>query len=414
MKSNGVTKVCRSPSCISGGSPQYLEAFSKNKSKKDGLETYCRSCRAVPSKPTAPDVVTFEKQEAPPPLPPLENAYVEAEERDQKNKVKRQHDALLKENLRLKAEVATFTRAKREPNILVYDKSAEFRSDAIACALASDWHVEEPVDKASVMGLNEYNLDVATFRAQNFFKNFLRLTDIMARDSKITTMHLSVLGDLFSGWLHEELRSGNLLAPGDASVFVSGLLCSGIDFLLRESSFRIEVDALPGNHGRMTEKMHFNDPTGTSLETVMYHMVAARYEKEPRVNFRVAGASEVHVRFFEKFLMRLIHGYEINFGGGVGGLSIPLNKRLGQWNATIAADLTCLGHFHQMLFFPKAVVNGSLIGYNNYAKHFGFTYEPPQQAFFLVHARKGGQRSVCAPIWLDSENVPVVQEGKER
>lgn len=403
-------KVCASPRCLHAGEPQPLECFTRNRSRADRLDHYCSACMKQKrvdkgARPTAPAPAPRISAPAPAPLPPLENAFAEHAAAQEKRDLKKEHGALLGEVKRLRAELEVFTRASHTPEILVYDKPASQRSDAVACALASDWHVEEPVDRGSVMGLNEYNLDVATTRARNYFRNVLRLTDMAARDSRINTLYLGILGDLFSGWIHDELTANTLLAPGDAAVFVNGLICSGIDFLLRESTYEIEVDALPGNHGRMTEKMHFGDPTGTSLETVMYHMIASRYSENPRVRFRVATASEVHVRFFERFKMRLVHGYEINYGGGVGGISIPLNKRLAQWNSTIAADLTCLGHFHQLMFLPRAVINGSLIGYNNYAKHFGFTYEPPQQAFFLIHARHGGQRTVCAPVWLDTEGV---------
>jgi hypothetical protein len=86
---------------------------------------------------------------------------------------------------------------------------------------------------------------------------------------------------MFTGWLHEEMMANNLLAPGDAARFWKGLFISGIDFLLRESKYIIEIDALPGNHGRMTKQMHFADPTGTSLETFAYHAIAGRYEDNP-------------------------------------------------------------------------------------------------------------------------------------
>ncbi len=390
----------------------------------DGLRSACKKCEAARQRAKTqqriaertgtapfvkpPEAIGYQLNEVPPPpqpapLPPLENAFAQHTESVAKRDLKKEHTALITEVSRLRAEVAAFTTAKRDPSILVYDKAADLRADAVACAVASDWHVEEPVIAADVMGLNEYNLDVAKSRSAAFFKHYLKLTDILAKDSSIKTMHLSLLGDFFSGWIHEELLANTLLAPGDAAVFVNGLLCSGIDFLLREGSYRLEIDAIPGNHGRLTDKMHFGDPTGTSLETVMYHMVANRYDGNPRVTMRVASSSEVHVSFFEQFKMRLIHGYEIKYSGGVGGITIPINKRMAQWNSTLPCRLTLMGHYHQFFDGGRFLVNGSMIGYNNFAKNFGFTYEDPQQAFFLVHAHKGGQKSVVAPIWLDEK-----------
>ena len=364
-------------------------------------------------RPTAP----MPPEPAPPAPPPTPEELVASankkhEERSAVVAIRKEHAALLEENRRQSALIAEIGKLNRAPSIIVYEKPKWERSDAIACAVASDWHVEEPVEASSVHGLNEYNLDIAKSRAEHFFKNLLKLVDMFARDSAIKDIHLSLIGDFFSGWIHEELIANSLLAPGDAALFVKGLLCSGIDFLLKESSYRIIGDCIPGNHGRMTHKVHFGNPTGTSLETVMYHHVADRYHDNPRVQLAVSDRAMVYRPFFETFKMRIIHGYEVKYGGGVGGLTIPLRKSLAQWNNPIRADLTLLGHFHQFFDGGDFLVNGSLIGYNLFAQAIKAGYEEAKQAFFLVHARGGGQKSVTAPIWLDaSHKVPLVTLG---
>lgn len=334
-------------------------------------------------------------------------ALAAAYKRDQEAEAKRveriEKEALLEENKQLKKERVELFKMAKSPRLLVYKKAAWERFDAIACAAASDWHVEEPVDKNDVHGLNEYNLDVAKSRAEFFFKNLLKLTDMMARDTRITTIWIGFLGDFFSGFLHDELVANNILSPGDAAQFVKQLLFSGIDFLLKNSKYNIIGDAIPGNHGRMTHKMWFGDPTGTSLETFMYRSIVDRYHNNPRVQINVSDHAMVYRRFFERFQMRLIHGYEVKYNGGVGGLTIPLNKAIAQWETTgIHADLTVLGHYHQLFDGGNFIVNGSLIGYNTFAQAIKAKYEEPRQAFWLVHARKGGQKSVTAPIWLDA------------
>lgn len=346
-----------------------------------------------------------------PTKPPLEAAYEQHAAQRVQNQTKLQRDALLDENIQLKAELAEFTRFwNRAPDIIVYDKPSWKRSDAIACALASDWHVEEPVEKHLINGLNEYNLEIATKRSENFFKHLLKLTDIMARDCKIRTIYLGVLGDMFSGWIHEELMANALLAPGDAALFCKGLWFAGIDFLLKESKYTLEADMIPGNHGRMTKQMHFGNPTGTSLETVMYHSIVDRYYKNPRVKFQVSQQAMVYRRMFEKFNLRLIHGYEVKYGGGVGGITIPLNKAIAQWDRGIRADLTVLGHFHQLFDGGSFLANGSMIGYNTFAQAIKASFEEARQAFFLIHARNGGEKSIVAPIWLDSAHKSVKPE----
>ena len=339
---------------------------------------------------------------ATPPEPtPLEEAYRVRREREERTKTKAQVDALIDENTKLKAEIEELSKMQAPVEILVYKKAREERSDATAVILGSDWHIEEEVDPALVHGLNEYNLDIARARAEKFAQNALRLTDIMARDTRITTMWLGLLGDFFSGWIHEELLAATLLAPGSAANYAKQLLYSCFDFWLKESTYILSGVGIPGNHGRLTKQMHFSDPVGTSLESVMYNFIADRYQGNPRVQFRVSPSAMVYERFYERFNMRAIHGYETKYSGGIGGLTIPLNKAITQWDKSIKADLTVLGHYHQFFDGGNFLVNGSLIGYNTYAEAIKATYEEPRQAFFLIHARKGGQKSIVAPIWLD-------------
>lgn len=375
--------------------PRTAEHFAKNATRRDGHHHICRVCDAARHGRPPP------KRKFLPAKDPLEAAYEAENLQREKRDLKREHSALINENQKLKREISELVSMQRAPEVYVYKKAKWDRVDAVACGVASDWHVEEEVQAAAVHGLNEYNLDIAKSRAEHYFKNLLSLTDMMARESRVKTLHLSFLGDFFSGHIHEELLSSTLLNPGDAARFVKGLFISGIDFLLKNSPYNIEADLLPGNHGRMTKQMWFSDPTGTSLESFMYHSLAGRYEDHPRVNLRVADHAMVYRRFFEKFTMRLIHGYEVKYNGGVGGLTIPLRKALAQWNNPIRADLTVLGHFHQFFDGGDFLVNGSLIGYNTYAQAIKATYEEPRQAFFLVHARNGGQKSVTAPVWLD-------------
>ncbi len=332
----------------------------------------------------------------------IDSAHVERAEQSAAKVQKRLLDAALKENATLRAERdAITTMAARTPEILVYKQAPELRADAVACAIASDWHVEEPVIAGAVHGLNEYNLEVAKKRAERFFTGWLKLANITARDSKINTLYLAGLGDFFSGWIHEELIANTLLAPTDAAHFCQGLLASGIDFLLKESKFNIEGDLLCGNHGRMTKQMHFGNPTGTSLETFMYFSLVERYRNEPRVRLNVANHAMVYRKFFERFNLRLIHGYEVKYGGGVGGITIPLKKAISQWDRPVRADLTVLGHFHQLFDGGNFLANGSLIGYNTYAQAIKAEWESPKQAFFLIHARGGGEKSITAPIWVE-------------
>lgn len=333
----------------------------------------------------------------------LKQHVAQAAQRD----LKRQHSALLKENVRLQ-KTLTVVQGIRAPNrIHIYSKNPHLKEDAVACAIASDWHMEERVDAHTVHGINEYNLEIAAERAKWFFQNFLRLSSVMAQDCKVNRLYLFIGGDLISGYIHEELQEMNYLPPADAANFVLEQLCRGIDFLLKESKFNLEMDCVPGNHGRMTKKPRIQNAIGTSLEAFMYRALARKYEGHPRVSIRVAESKMIYRKFHEKFILRAIHGDDIKFGGGIGGITIPIRKKLAAWDKAQQADLTIMGHFHQRLDGGDFLVNGSLIGYNEFAQAIGASPEEPQQQFFLIHARNGGEKSVVAPIWLNDNHHKV-------
>jgi hypothetical protein len=317
---------------------------------------------------------------------------------------RQEHQALLKENLRLQKTLETVNLIKAPSKITIYSKSPRFQEDAVACALASDWHMEERVEAHTVHGINEYNPEIAALRAKWFFQNYLRMAHVMARDCKIKRLYIFLGGDLITNYIHEELRELNYLPPAEAANFVLEQLCKGFDFLLKESSFHIEVDAVPGNHGRMTAKPRIQNATGTSLETFMYRALARRYEKVSRLEIRVAESKMIYRKFHERFILRGIHGDDIKFGGGIGGITIPIRKKLAAWDKAQPANLTIMGHFHQRMDGGDFLVNGSLIGYNEFAQAIGASPEEPQQQFFLIHARNGGEKSVVAPIWLNNDH----------
>lgn len=390
-----------------------LVDFGRDTHNADGFRTYCRPCvaeearqrrakragaRKQPKQTDAStDPLDFEIVED---VPLIERAHAEHREARASRELKKEHAALLEENAKLRSALDV-TKALSPKAFDIYAPALNDKADAVACVLASDWHVEEPVEAAKVHGLNEYSLEIAEKRARRFFQNSLRLAQIFARESSIKTLWAGFIGDLISNYIHEELRESNLLGPAEAANFVLGLLHTGIKFWQQESDFKIVIDAVPGNHGRMTAKPRIQNATETSLETFLYASLARHYEGSERVSFRVAGSKMLYRNFFERFRMRIIHGDDVKFGGGIGGITIPIRKKLAAWDKAAPASLTVMGHFHQLMDGGDFVVNGSLIGYNEFAQAIGASPEAPKQAFFLVHARNGGEKSVFAPIWVD-------------
>jgi hypothetical protein len=130
----------------------------------------------------------------------------------------------------------------------------------------------------------------------------------------------------------------------------------------------------------------------------MYAALAAHFRNEPRVEFLVAMGYHSYVELYGKTI-RFHHGHAINYGGGVGGITIPVKKAIANWQRGRKADLDCFGHFHQFMDGGTFIANGSMIGYNAFALQIKAEFEKPKQAFFLWDKTRG--KTVTAPILFD-------------
>lgn len=311
---------------------------------------------------------------------------------------KKYREALL-EIEQLKAEQEAILRLQETPQVVTFKKRQNGGSDATAFIIASDWHIEERVRPSDVSGLNEFNLDVANERINRFFPNALKLLEISQKESRIDNVVLALLGDFISGSIHDELMENNLLLPADAIWKVQNYLVGGIQFLLNNSDVNLTIVCHGGNHGRMTKKIHHATEQGNSLEVFMYRNIANLFKDNPRVDFIIAEGYHTYVEAYD-YTVRLHHGHNLRYGGGVGGIFIPVNKAIAQWNKGRHADLDVFGHFHQFKDGGNFICNGSLIGYNAFALSIKADYEKPKQAFFLIDKKMG--KTIVAPIWLTS------------
>ena len=126
-------------------------------------------------------------------------------------------------------------------------KSSGGKSEATAFLIASDWHMEEEVKKEKVNGLNEYNLTIASERAQYFFKNGLKLVNMNAKEVSIKEVVVALIGDFCSNNIHEELLETCLLRPMEAVLFAQKHIIAGLEYLLQNSAYNITVPCIVGN-----------------------------------------------------------------------------------------------------------------------------------------------------------------------
>lgn len=272
------------------------------------------------------------------------------------------------------------------------------RREATWVALASDWHVEERVLPEQVNGVNSYNMQIARARAERYFSGVAYLVNYHADKFKLHDGILWLGGDLITGYLREENLESNECSPVQAIAKLQCWLADGIKYVLEHTKTEtLNVVCNSGNHGRLTHKVRPSTREANSIEWLLYHNLAREFAGDKRVKFSLPHGSMTYVQVYD-YTVRFLHGDDAKFGGGVGGVMIPLRKAIYRWNTVRHADWTCLGHFHQMHDLNDLVINGSLIGYNPFALSIGAQFEKPQQAFHLIDSKRG--KTMPASIWV--------------
>jgi hypothetical protein len=270
-------------------------------------------------------------------------------------------------------------------------------TEATAFAIASDWHVEETVDPKTVNGVNEFNLDIADARIAKFFRSILRLVEIERAGTKIDNLVLAMLGDFMTGYIHEELQESNGLSPTQTVLWLRQRIVAGIRLLVKNGGFkRIVVPCSIGNHGRTTKKMRHATAAANSFEWMMYHVMK---DDVPEVEWQIADGYHNLIEVYGR-IIRFHHGDNVMYQGGIGGLTIPMEKAIAGWNKgrEIAPYMDVFGHHHTRMENPRFISNSSLIGYGAFSLAIKAGFEQPSQTFFLLDSKRG--RTGTFPIFL--------------
>jgi hypothetical protein len=337
---------------------------------------------AVPAAPVAP--TTAEQ---------LVTRRTEASEKADSKHLRKLLDAADEEVAELRALNAHLMALDAEPKtrheIPVYQPH---NGEGMFVGVASDWHIEEQVRPETLDGYtNEYNLEISKARSEKFFQSYVYMLDAWRHVGKCDVAVLAILGDIISGYIHDDLMESNLLSPTQASLRGQDYLSSGIDHILSHGNLeRLIVPCCFGNHGRTTEKRRIQTGAANSYEYVMYQQMKREWRAEPRVEFVIAEGYHLNMDLCGT-RTRFHHGDSMKYGGGIGGLTIPTRKKIAAWNSgnSRPAALDVFGHFHQLMDGGNFIVNGSLIGYGPYAVEVGASFERPRQACFWLDPKRG-------------------------
>lgn len=325
------------------------------------------------------------------------------EERRLKDKLlalEARNKALLDELASKQDELASFKAVDRTGKALIQvpKKVGGKQRIGVPLMMCSDWHIEERVDLKKVNGINQYNLEIADKCIAKLAEAFASMVADSVRFDCRTAV-IALMGDLITGTIHEELLESNFLSPQRAQVWLLDrvekmlrtilALCPHLD--------RIIVTCNSGNHGRATHKQRVSTREDNSLEMVVYQTLARIFRDEKRLEFIFADGEWIELDVMG-YRIAITHGDSFNYGGGVGGMMIPIRRGITRQFAGREFHQYLMGHFHKRTDDGDVQINGSMIGYGPYSQRIHAKPEPRQQTWFMIDSERG--KSITAPIWL--------------
>ncbi len=265
--------------------------------------------------------------------------------------------------------------------------------------LLSDLHLDEVVQPAEIGEVNAYNRKIAELRLAETFHRAIKVCRDHWSGVTYDGIVCPLAGDLYSGDIHEELVQTNEDTILGSVLHWADHLAGGISMLADEFG-AVHVPVVVGNHGRRSRKPRSKFRARDNFDWFTGHLLARQFAKDKRVTFDVSESADTFVTSYGQTVC-VTHGDQAHGGQGIGGIFPPImrmdaRKRQRQAAVSRPYDLLVFGHWHQLIFGPSWICNGSLKGYDEYAHTSNFGFEAPQQALWLMTPEHG--KTWTAPI----------------
>lgn len=274
------------------------------------------------------------------------------------------------------------------------------KSEATAIVQLSDTHFGKIILPATVNGLNEHNPDIAKKRMDKLAENLLTLVNKERSDVKIENLVLGLGGDFMeNSMLHDHSQMATAFSQMEELLFSRELLHKFIKTVAENGKFKkILIPCVRGNHSRTTKKMNSTIDYRTNFEALLYNLLKQDFS-DSMFEWYAPDSDICEFRVYDKKI-RSLHGWQVKSGGGIGGLTIPLNKYILRMDQISKCDYNLMHHYHS-LSYPTAncTLNGSLCGYDTFAMQIGATFQKPMQSFQLLDKNRGF--TIKAPIFCD-------------
>lgn len=304
----------------------------------------------------------------------------------------------------------------KPPSWIVDEPKKHSGISGVPSVLWSDWHWGEVVDPAQVNNANEYNLAIAHARIKRLVGRTVDICFKHMVNPNYPGIVVNLGGDMISGDIHEELSETNELPTMPVLLDLFSKLIWALKELINAFG-RVFVVCEYGNHGRNTKKPRAKNRAYTNFDWLLYNMLERHFADVREITFHIPTSTDAYYRVYSHRYL-LTHGDAIGTKGGDGiiGALGPILRgdtkiRSSSAHMGMPYDTLLMGHWHQYLpLFPRVCVNGSLKGYDEFAKDFlRAPPEPPQQSLWFTHPRWGVTYKI--PVRVDDNAKAEKQAG---
>lgn len=245
-------------------------------------------------------------------------------------------------------------------------KFKQYAKENISCmGIMGDAHYGEVV-KEEHTGFNGYTREKFKFRIWKTIKTFANLIKEQGKFYNVDELVLVLIGDWVAGIIRKELERTNEVNMTDAVFEVSNILTICIENLLKYVK-KIRIYCAYGNHGqdrKEGEKPYYKE-AHHNFDYMIYKIVEMRLKNYIDKGLIEFTAKKGQVDNFEvrghKFLYT--HGDDIKT---YNLLSVErfVNRQRKQYDF----ENCIIGHFHKWGIIDDVIVNGALIGFQEYAR----------------------------------------------
>ena len=236
-----------------------------------------------------------------------------------------------------------------------------------ACFAVSDLHLAERVEPLETNGINSYNVMIAANRLWQHAESIGDLLAIHSKAFNIEKLVSFLLGDMISGTIHPEQILTNELSDPASVVLAARLLAI---FYRKVASYGIpvEIQAVHGNHPRLSAKMPTKKQAHTNLDWLIYEMLQSDLERDGiKLNITKGqiGLCRIykHNYVFEHG-MSVSSGAEEAFEDKIRAIFDDPAYREATGYTGASFDQLVIGNMHKPKFLERTIVNGCYVGQN--------------------------------------------------